>query len=101
METLTEQQIRTLTVKVPTTETREVNIAVPYYGKRTGTIVEYVKVTMDQTIMIQHFPRTNLWTMYPHIGLNDQEIADLDISDRNEFAAAVNSYMDHIKPMVP
>ena len=33
METITEEKIRTLLVPVQTTETREVNIALPYFCK--------------------------------------------------------------------
>lgn len=100
METITEEKIRTLLVPVPATETMEVNISLPYFAKKTDlTARRHFMLTEKNVIEIDIY-HTGTMGMYTLLDKKDSEIANWDISDKQEFMTAFDQYIEYIKNLV-
>ena len=102
METMTEEKIRTLMIPVRVTEMREVNIALPYYGKLTEfNASTYFKITEDHIVKLMDYKKPHLvvFDSGSPYALQDEEIANLGISDEAEFHAAFDRYRNFINTL--
>lgn len=103
METITEEKIRTLLVPVQTTETREVNIALPYFCK-THEFTSPTLFMVGEKVVIKIYdspdPAMIVYRADAPWGPKDADIASADISDEQEFRTAFDRYMNYIKSLV-